>query len=93
MHKMSGFHDCMGNLYYGSDNEIIKAMSLEDISVDLTPIEFKESVAMRAWYLGVEINYDSAESFLNELERVGLGYRFNSKYPDHFHKVREIGKK
>jgi len=88
-----GFHDCMGNVFYGTDSEIIRAMSLQDITVDLTPIQFKESVAMRAWYLGVEINYDSADSFLNELERVGLGYRFNPTHPDKEHTVREISKK
>ena len=86
---LMGFHDATGNVYYGTDQEIVNTMALTEYSRDLTPIEYKANVALRAHYLGVEIEYFDASSFLDALERAGLGYRFHKTNPDHAHSVQE----
>lgn len=86
---LMGFHDATGNVYYGSDQEIVNTMAMTEYARDLSPVEYKENVALRAHYLGVEIEYHDASSFLDALERAGLGYRFTKSNPDHEHMVVE----
>ena len=73
---MIGWRDGNGRIYLGeSDADIILALSGVEWG-DLPPVlEWKERVRMRASWLGFEIEFHDAPSFLDALERSGLGSR------------------
>ena len=90
-----GFMDGCGELFIGAnDDEIVSMMSkISEIGSD-SPIIWKQGVQNRCKYLNVEIKFSNAYSFLNELERVGLGYRVNPSFPPkNVHKITDFVKK
>jgi hypothetical protein len=77
-----GFIDGCGRLLVAdSDREIILMMT--EIEWGQTPpvLEWKERVRMRAWAFGFEMVFDDATSFLNAMERHGIGKRVNPDLP------------
>lgn len=77
-----GFIDGTGRLLVAdSDKEIILMMT--EIEWGETPpvLEWKERVRMRASIFGFEMEFHDATSFLNEMERHGIGKRVNPDLP------------
>lgn len=68
------FEDGSGNVYIAdSHREIILQMKTIEWGDTPSPLEWKERVAMRAAFCGMEIEFYDAISFLTALERHGLG--------------------
>ena len=79
-----GFVDGCGRLLVAdSDKEIILMMT--EIEWGETPpvLEWKERVRMRAMCFGFEMEFHDASSFLDEMERHGIGRRVNPDTPPH----------
>ena len=80
--QQMAFEDGLGEVFIGaSANEIVRMMKQVEFDIPPTPEIWKTRVAMRALYLGIEIQYYDALSFLCELERHGLG-RFRPELLD-----------
>ena len=82
MNEQVGWLDGNGRLYIAdSDREIV--MLLRDTEWGDTPpvLEWKERVRMRARVFDFEIEFYDATSFLDELERMGIGQRVNPEMP------------
>ena len=73
---MIGWRDGNGILYMGEDDkDIIKALRGMEWG-DCPPVlEWKERVRMRAKWCGFDLEFYDAPSFLQALERSGLGSR------------------
>ena len=73
---MIGWRDGNGRLFIGKhDADIVLALRGMEWG-DVPPVlEWKERVRMRASWMGYEIEFYDAPSFLDALERAGLGHR------------------
>ena len=86
---MNTFQDGNGLLHTGTDREIV--LSLRGIEWgDCPPVlEWKDRVRMRASWFGFALEFHDASSFLDALERAGLGQRI----PTNSHSKQENEKK
>ena len=76
-----GFIDSEGDVIFGIDDlDIVKAMKKLSWLNDESVIDYKNNVKTRCKFLGVELEFNSPTTFLNELERVGLGQRINPSF-------------
>ena len=81
MNKTNAFLDGTGELFIGAnDDEIVSLMSRIEWGEITPPNVWKARVQERCHYLGVEIIFDSATTFLNSLEYNGLGKRCSPAY-------------
>lgn len=76
-----GFIDSEGDVIFGIDDlDIVMGMKKLSWLNDENVIDYKNNVRTRCKFLGVELEFNSPTTFLNELERVGLGQRINPSY-------------
>ena len=86
-HSDWSFEDGNGTLFTGSAPQIVGAMRHIEWGDTPPVLEWKERVRMRASAFGFELEFYDALSFLDALERHGLG-RF---IPNHSTKSNESG--
>ena len=79
-----GFIDGQGRLLVAdSDAEIILMMTEIEWGDEVPPVlEWKERVRMRARVFDFEMQFHDASSFLDEMERIGVGMRVNPDLPN-----------
>lgn len=76
-----GFIDSEGDVIFGIDDlDIVKGMKKLSWLNNESVYDYKNNVRTRCKFLGVELEFNSPTTFLNELERVGLGQRINLHY-------------
>lgn len=76
-----GFIDSEGDVIFGIDDlDIVKGMKKLSWLNDESVYDYKNNVRTRCKFLGVELEFNSPTTFLNELERVGLGSRINPDF-------------
>ena len=77
-----GFQDGNGRLYVGdSDTEIVSMMRDVEWGENPPVHEWKERVRMRASMFGFHLEFHDASSFLDSVERQGLGARVDPNRP------------
>ena len=77
-----GYLDGNGRLYVAdSDREIVIMLADTEWGDTPPPLEWKERVRMRARVFDFEIEFHDASSFLDEMERIGIGQRVNPEMP------------
>lgn len=76
-----GFIDSEGDIIFGIDDfDIVMGMKKLSWLNDENVYDYKRNVQSRCKFLGVELVFNSPTTFLNELERVGLGSRINPDF-------------
>lgn len=77
-----GFQDGCGRLLIAdTDQEIVMMMTEIEWGDTPPPLEWKERVRMRAKIFDFDMVFYDATSFLNEMERIGVGMRVNPDIP------------
>ena len=70
------WEDGNGEIFIGNtDRDVVKALRNMEWGDCPPVVEWKERVKMRASWMGYKIEFEDAPTFLDALERAGLGRR------------------